>query len=634
MPRQYYLEDIPMDEARRRLADALADRLNPLPGEEIPLREALGRVTAAPVWAKISSPHYHAAAVDGFALEAAATLGATETRPLAFTLGQAATAVNTGDPMPVGFNAVVMIEHVQFPTDGQISIIAPVAPWQHVRMCGEDMVATEMVLPAHHRLRPADLGAIAGCGHTAVSVCRRPHVIAIPTGSELVAPTADPKPGQIIEYNSIVLSAQVEECGGYAETLPIVPDDMDQLRAALDTALAHHPDLILMLSGSSAGSRDFTASIIREQGQLLVHGVAVRPGHPVIIGLVQGTVIIGVPGYPVSAALTGELFMQPLLAAWLGQPAPIESRRRVEAVMTRKLLSPIGDDDFVRVTVSQVEDRLVAAPLNRGAGVITSLIRADGLAHIPRFSEGVDANQPVNIILYRDETRIRSAIAIMGSHDPMLDLLAQHVRGVTLTSANVGSLGGLIALKRREAHLAGSHLLDETTGQYNISMVQKYLADVPLTLVTFAHREQGLLVARGNPLGITALDDLARVRFVNRQKGSGTRLLLDYELTQRGLLPESVSGYAREEYTHLGVAIAVQTGLADCGLGVRSAAIALHLDFIPVGWERYDFVIPESSQAKAAPLLDALHSDAFRRALSQQPGYRTDATGQQVYHQP
>ncbi|MDX1992580.1 MAG: molybdopterin biosynthesis protein [bacterium] len=625
---EYYLEDIPMEEAQRRLRAALGERLHPLEGEDLPLALALGRVTASPVWARISSPHYHAAAMDGYAVYHLDTQNATETRPLTLQVGANAIAVNTGEPLPPGLNAVIMIEQVQHQGD-DIVIYAPVAPWQHVRMCGEDMVATEMVLPANHKLRPVDLGAIAGCGHATVLVRRRPFVVLIPTGSELVLAGDEPKPGQIIEYNSLVLSAQVEEAGGRTLVLPIVPDAPQLLEEALQNALVQQPDLILMLSGSSAGSRDFTARLIAQHGKLLVHGVAVRPGHPVIMGMMEGVPVIGVPGYPVSAALTGELFIQPLISAWLGQPSPFESRPTVTATLTRKLLSPIGDDDFVRVTLAQVADRLVATPLNRGAGVITSLVRADGLAHIPRFHEGVDAGQPVSVRLYRDERRVRKAVLAMGSHDPMIDLLAQYLGDVPLTSANVGSLGGLIALKRGEAHLAGSHLLDERTGGYNQSFIARYLPEMPLSLVTFAHREQGLIVTRSNPLGIQALSDLPRVRYVNRQRGSGTRVLLDYLLAQGGIESASILGYEREEYTHLGVAIAVSTGIADCGLGVRSAAIALGLDFVPISWERYDFVIPETSRTHdgVQRILDTLNSGTFQHALAAQPGYRTDETG-------
>jgi putative molybdopterin biosynthesis protein len=631
--RNVYLEDIPLAEARARLETALrqAGRWQALPGEPVPLAEALGRITAEPVWAKLSSPHYHAAAMDGYAVRARDTLNATETRPLSLALNEQAYPVNTGDPLPADTNAVIMIEDVQQPASDRIEIRAPIAPWQHVRMLGEDMVATELVLPVNHLIRPVDIGAMAGSGHDRVSVRRRPSVIIIPTGAELVPAGQMPQPGQIIEYNSLVLQAQVIEAGGTAQVAPIVPDQPEQLRAALEQALRQQPDLVLILSGSSAGSKDFTASILREMGDLLVHGIAVRPGHPVIMGMVQATPVIGVPGYPVSAALTGELFIQPLLEHWLGA-APAR-RPRVRAIMTRKLLSPTGDDDFVRVSVAQVGDRLLATPLNRGAGVITSLVRADGLAHVPRFSEGVDAGQPVEVMLYRSLEAVQRTVLAMGSHDPMLDLLGQHLAtqfpGDHLASANVGSLGGLVALRRQEAHLAGIHLLDEETGEYNVSYVRKQLKGVPLRLITFAHREQGFIVAHGNPLGVRAWDDLPRLRYVNRQRGAGTRVLLDYELKRRGISPADMAGYEREEYTHMAVAAAIAAGSADCGLGVHSAALALGLDFVSLGWERYDLAIPAAhlEHSGVQHLITVLNGAEFRRALGAQPGYDVSETG-------
>lgn len=635
--RNIYLEDIPMDEAHERLAQALNDagRGQPLDGEAVPLDNALGRVTAEPIWAKLSAPHYHASAMDGYAVRAEDTLNATETRPLSLRIDEQAKAVNTGDPIPAGMNAVIMIEDVQQLDDDTIIIYHPVPPWQHVRMVGEDMVATELVLPANHKIRPVDIGAIAGSGHHTVMVRRQPLAVIIPTGTELVSAGHPPAPGQIIEYNSLVIAAQIREAGGQTQINNIIPDDRQQLRDTVRAALQQHPNIILILSGSSAGSRDFTASVIQEIGRLLVHGVAVRPGHPVIMGMIAETPVVGIPGYPVSAALTGELFIQPLIARWLGLPSPIGSRPHVQAVMTRKLVSPTGDDDFVRVSVARVGERLLAAPLSRGAGIITSLVRADGLAHIPRFSEGVDMGQSVDVILYRDLDAIRKTILAIGSHDPMLDLLAQYVAiqfpGSRLVSANVGSMGGLVALRRKEAHFAGIHLLDETTGEYNLSYVQKYLPGEALQLMTFAHREQGLIVPKGNPLNIQSLDDLPRLRYINRQRGAGTRLLLDYEMKKRGISPENISGYEREEYTHLGVAVAVASGIADCGMGVRSAAIALGLDFISAGWERYDFVIPTEHLVTLQPVIAVLNSTDFKTALASQPGYNTKETGVTQY---
>jgi len=632
--REIYLEDIPLDEAQARLRAALeaAGKLAPLPGERVPLDDALGRVTAEPVWARISSPHYHAAAMDGYAVRAAETLGATETRPGRLAVPDQALPVNTGAPLPAPYNAVIMVEDTQ-PRGDSVEIRAAVAPWQHVRMMGEDMVATELVLPANHVLRPADLGAIAGSGHAEVAVRRRPCVALLPTGSELVPPGGAPQPGQVIEYNSLVLGAQVRAAGGTFTRWPPLPDDLPALKDAIRAAAAEH-DLVLVLSGSSAGSKDFTARAVRGVGALLVHGVAVRPGHPVIIGMLDGTPVIGVPGYPVSAALTGEIFVIPLLRAWLGQPPP--RRERIRAILTRKIVSPTGDDDFVRVTVGQVGERTLATPLARGAGVITSLVRADGLLHIPRFSEGLNAGAEVEVLLLRTPQEIARTVVAVGSHDPMLDLLGQYLAlrfpGERLASANVGSLGGLMAQRRGEAHLSGTHLLDPETGEYNVSYIRRTLGDTPVRVITFAHRDQGLIVAAGNPLGIASLDDLPRVRYVNRQRGAGTRVLLDYELQRRSLDPAQIEGYEREEYTHLAVAAAVASGSADAGLGIRSAALALGLDFVPVTQERYDLVIPAAfaDLPLIQHVLALLRDNEFRAAVAAQPGYDVRAMGDDV----
>ncbi|MGD9101072.1 MAG: molybdopterin biosynthesis protein [Anaerolineae bacterium] len=651
--RKVYLQDIALDEAWRRFDQALeeAGLGGPLPGavEQIPVAEALGRVTAAPIWAQVSSPHYHASAMDGYAVQAADTVGATETTPVRLRLVEAgltqagvprpAQAVNTGHPLPLWANAVIMIENVQH-MEGEIEIMASAAPYQHVRPLGEDMVATELVLPANHTLRPVDLGAIAGCGHARVAVRRKPRVAVIPTGSELVsaAHTGQLRPGDIIEYNSIVMAAQVLEWGGQPTRWPIVPDEFEAIQAAVIEAAADH-DLVLVNAGSSAGSEDYTARVVQEVGKLLVHGVAVRPGHPVILGMVNAppTPIVGVPGYPVSAALTGEIFVERVLARWLGRP-PL-TRPRLQATLTRKVQSPPGDDEFMRVAVGRVGERTVAAPLSRGAGVITSLVRADGIVRIPRFSEGEHAGAEVTVELYRDPAQVERTVVAIGSQDLVLDLLAQFLAerapGTRLASANAGSMGGLVALRRGEAHLAGSHLLHPESGTYNLPYVQQYLPDQPVVLVTLVRREQGLIVAPGNPQGLRGLADLTRpeLRYVNRQRGAGTRVLLDYRLGELGIDPAAVQGYAREEVTHLAVAAAVASGVAACGLGIRAAARALELDFVPVEWERYDLVIPREHYESALlePLLTLLHDADFRAAVAGLPGYDAGPMGEVVY---
>ncbi|MCB8978864.1 MAG: molybdopterin biosynthesis protein [Ardenticatenaceae bacterium] len=681
MKRNVYLEDIPLDEAQAAFQAALqaAGWWQPLEAEEIPVAQANGRITARAVWAKISSPHYHASAMDGYALRAQDSEGATETQPLQFTLVEnwdtppteprPIRPVNTGHPLPPWANAVVMIEHTQQVelADGRsgIEIRASLPPWQYVRPMGEDMVATELVLPANHKLRPVDLGALAGSGHATVAVYRQPRVAIIPTGSELVSAekVADNgiQPGQIIEYNSLVLAAQVAEWGGQPTRWPIVPDNFEAIQTAVRHA-AQNNDLILLNAGSSAGSEDYTAHVVQSLGQLLVHGVAVRPGHPVILGMVeigdwrletdaqspipnpsttlrtslQSLIpIVGVPGYPVSAALTGEIFVEPLLARWQGQ-RPFQPQT-IQAMLTRKVNSHTGDDDFVRVAVGEVNGRFVTTPISRGAGVITSLVRADGIVRIPRFSEGADAGSEVTVHLYRDARDLAQTILAIGSHDLTLDLIAQFLAersGTRLASANVGSLGGLVALRRGECHLAGSHLLDPETGIYNQSYVRRYLPNEDVVQVTLVGREQGWLVPSGNPKNIQGWAAAGRddVQLVNRQRGAGTRVLLDYELGKLGIQPEQVRGYNREEYTHLAVAAAVVSGTADFGLGIQAAARALKLDFVPLVHEQYDLVMTRQmyESDRIRPLLDLLHDEAFKTAVSAMPGYDVSVMGNVV----
>jgi putative molybdopterin biosynthesis protein len=472
---------------------------------------------------------------------------------------------------------------------------------------------------------------LAGSGNQEAPVTRKPRVAVIPTGSELVPIETAPQAGQIIEYNSLVLAAQVESWGGRPTRWPIVADDRAAIEAAVREAAREH-DLVLINAGSSAGLEDYTADVVARLGSLLVHGVAVRPGHPVVLGMLDPvpgkdlpTPIIGVPGYPVSAALTGEIFVEPLLARWLGRQA--QRATQVEATMSRKVHSSLGDDEYLRVTVGKVGERLVAAPLSRGAGVISSLVRADGIVVIPAGTQGIQAGDPVQVRLYREREEIERTLVVLGSHDLTIDLMAQFLAqtGGRLVSANVGSLGGLIALRRAEAHLAGSHLLDPESGEYNLSYIRRYLPGTPVTVVGLVDRQQGLIVATGNPLQIGGLEDLNRdqISFINRQRGAGTRVLLDYNLDLKGIPFQSVNGYDREEFTHLAVAAAVASGRADCGLGIQAAAMALELDFIPLFQERYDLIIPnehfESSQLQ--PLLALLEDESFRNAVQALPGY-------------
>ena len=646
-----YLEDIPLKEAQERFQTALQDSgcWKVLGVDRIPLDEhAVNRVLVETVWAKISSPHYHASAMDGFAVRAEDTHGALETAPVSLSYGEQTEYLDTGDPLPSWADAVIPIELVEhLGGDGEIAadprkpeiirIRAAVSPWSHVRVMGEDMVATQLVLPFGHKLRPVDLGAAAGCGYDSLEVARKPKVAVIPTGTELVYPGDPLQEGDIIEYNSIVLAAQVNEMGGEAIRFENIPDDFQKIKTEVIRA-ARECDLILLVAGSSAGSEDYSSRIVEGTGKLLVHGVAVRPGHPVILGIVEqkgkSTPIIGVPGYPVSAALTAEIFVVPLLNQWLGQ-SPLNPQT-VQAEITRKVKSPAGDDEYLRVAVGYIGERVLAAPLSRGSGVITSLVRADGLVIIPRGIQGLQAGDQVKVQLIRSLEELKNTIFVIGSHDISLDILSQFLspRHRRLTSVNVGSLGGIMALKRGETHLAGAHLLDPESGEYNLPYIEQHLPGRAIRVVTLVGRTQGLFLEKGNPKQIKGLEDLKRsdIVYVNRQRGAGTRFLLDYHLSKLGIQPEVVNGYSHEEYTHLGAAVVVASGRANCALGIEAASYALDLDFLPLITERFDLLIPEefASTELLSPIFELLEDPQFRKAVAERPGYDVSPMGQVV----
>jgi putative molybdopterin biosynthesis protein len=620
----------------------------PIADEEIAVEDAAGRITAVGLFAAQSSPAYHGAAMDGYAVRAADTLGASEHHPL---IVNGAIEIDTGDALPEGKNAVIKIEDVQVrgglderaprgtmrgaqSESASIEITAAVAPWQHVRLTGEDVVAGELVVPQGKQLGPYDLGALLAAGVTRARVRRRPRVAVIATGDELVEPGATPAPGQIVEFNTRVLSALCKEWGADPVRRPPVRDDRAALEAAVRAAFADGADVVCLNAGSSAGRDDHTAAVIGALGELLVHGINVMPGKPTAIGVTpDGRALLGLPGYPVSCAVAAERILKPLLALLLGV-AP-NDRERVRAKVARKVPSKIGHEEVLRVQVGRVGDGWIAAPLARGAGVITSLSRANALLSIPPLVEGLDAGQEVDCELLVPRAVAERTIVHVGSHDLALDLAGDLLRrrhpGRALASANVGSLGGLYALSRGECHVAGTHLLDPRTRTYNVEDVRRVLGGRAVTLVTLCEREQGFVVARGNPKRILAWADLVRrdVTFVNRQRGAGTRVLLDTRLAEHGLDGTTIAGYAREEYTHMAAAVAVSSGVADCALAVRAAASALGLDFVPLEEERYDLAILTADLATPAvlALLDTIRSDDFRRAALALGGYRAAKTG-------
>lgn len=630
-----YLTNLPLDQAVRDYPAWLAEGGFQPKTETVPAAAAAGRVTARAVYAALCAPHYPACAMDGIAVAAADTFGATETTPVTLEPRQF-TVVDTGDPLPEGRDAVVMIEDVLW--EGERAVLhGAAAPWQHVRQIGEDVCAGEMLLPAHTPITPAAIGAMIAGGVLAVEVFTRPVVGIIPTGDEVVPPTDQPRPGDVLEFNSSIFSAMIGEWGGTAKTYPIVKDNRADLTAAL-TRATEECDLVVLNAGSSAGREDYSAAVIGTVGKVLCHGLAIRPGKPAILGRCGPVPVLGVPGYPVSGILVLEYLLRPLMESWTGKKTP--AREQAEAVLARRVVSGLKYREFVRVRLGQVGDRLVASPLARGAGVVSSFMKADGILDIPQGKEGMEAGEKVTISLLRPREELEYTLVLMGSHDPLLDeaadLLHQNHPDLYMNSTHVGSMGGIMALRRGEAHGAGCHLLDEADGSYNTSYLEQYFPNGGVYQVECVGRTQGLMVAKGNPLGLKGFGDIARpgLRYVNRQKGSGTRILADYLCRKEGVDPAAVYGYDREELTHTSVAAQIASGTADAGMGILSAARLYDLDFLPVCVEQYDLLIPDYAWGTPAAeaLLEVLKSPAFQARLEKLGGYTIHQPGRVRQH--
>lgn len=647
MSRSIYLNLMDPGQAREKWFAKIENECEKPGTEKTSLQECAQRVTAAAILAERSSPAFHGAAMDGYAVAADKTFHASPRAPVRLEVGKDCWPINTGQPLPPDTNAIVMIEDVNPDESGNfITLEKAVWPWQHVRKTGEDIVQTEVILPPGTLIGPEEIGALAAGGVMFPEVFRKGKVAIIPTGSDLVElKNADGEKlrqgKQLPEFNSLIFSAMLKAAGAEPHIMPIAPDDPEAIRQSLLAAEKTGAELVLLNAGTSAGDHDYSNQVLKECGEIIAHGVKLMPGKPVLLAISElngrKLPVAGIPGYPVSAFLAMEEFVLPLLAFWQKKESP--KREKMSVLPLNHLASRPGMEERVRVKIGVVDDKAWAVPLPRGAGTVTSLSRADAIISIPADSEGINQGQPVAASLLKPRAQIEGAILAVGSHDPSLDLLDSLLRKshhhFSLTSAHVGSLGGLIALARGQAHLAGTHLLDSATGIYNQKAIQEYLGEMSITLVRLANRWQGLILPTGNPLGIKSLEDIAQsgARFINRQRGSGTRVLLDYKLAQLDLAPDSLLGYEDEEYTHMSVAQAVLSGRADAGLGVASAARALNLDFIPIGHEEYDLAIPTRfmKDARVAALLDIIRSEEFKNILANMGGYELSRSGEIIW---
>ncbi|HDK7174165.1 TPA: molybdopterin biosynthesis protein [Clostridium botulinum] len=591
-----------------------------------------GRITVSPIYSNISSPFYNSSAMDGIAVNSEKTLGANEKNHIALEEEKDYIVVDTGDPIPREYDSVIMVEDLIKVDDKRVEIYKSIAPYENIRPLGEDIVEKSLIVPSYHKIRPVDISAMIAGGVNEVEVYKKPVVGIIPTGTELVEPGNNLKVGDIIDFNSRTFAAQVFEYGGIAKRYEIVKDNYEKIKATIKKAVKEC-DIVLVNAGSSAGREDYTAKVIEDLGKVYIHGVAIKPGKPVILGKIDNKPVIGIPGYPVSAYVIMENFVRPIVEKFAGEKP--YKYKKIKATLSKRVMSSLKYVEFVRIKLGKVGEKIVATPLNRGAGATMSLVRADGILEVPQNVEGIEKGTEVDIKLLKDEEEINNTIVCIGSHDPIIDVIADliHVKqgGYYLSSAHVGSMGGIMALKNGETHIAPIHLLDMESGEYNVSYIKKYIGNRPMALIKCVKRIQGIIVPKGNPNSITSIKDIRdkKLKFVNRQRGAGTRLLLDYNLKKSNINPREIQGYEREEYTHLQVAAAILNGDAHCGLGVYSAANMMGLDFIPVCSEEYDLAIFQEflDMPSIKELINIIKADKFKEKLEELGGYDYSEAG-------
>lgn len=589
--------------------------------EEIDVTHAFGRVTAEPIYAKVSNPHFNAAAMDGIMVDSQKTLGANERHPIRLLKGIDFEYVDTGDLINPLYDSVIKIEDLIEIDEKHVEIREPSHPWEHIRMAGEDFVLGDMLMTRNHQLSAVDLGALVSGGLSHIPVYKQAKVGIIPTGSEIVEIGTRLKPGDILESNSRMFSALIVESGGIPNRYPIVPDDPEKLRRAILKAVTEN-DILIINAGSSAGREDYTATLMRELGEIWLHGIDIKPGKPTLLGAIRGVPVIGIPGYPVSAYMAFKHFVLPLIC-------PVEKNlKTIQVTLSQDIPSSLKHKEFVRVQLGRVGEKLMATPLTRGAASTLSLVKANGILTIDKESEGFRAGEQVRVESIREHKAVDRGLLAVGSHDIVMDWIADALlkmkKSTFLISSHVGSFGGIMALKRGEAHLAPIHLLDEKTGIYNESYIQKYLSGEKWFLIKGIKRWQGLY-SRAEEDKVEKFEDIIKRKmiFINRQKGSGTRLLTDHLLLQKGFSQSDVLGYQTEVFTHTAVALAVLNGNADVGVGIESVAKKMGLNYTPLAKEDYDFLLPQSiiHLDLIKDFIDVLKSDDFQNHLKKVGGY-------------
>jgi len=626
---EQFLEVVSADEARARFS--LAIDLAPLEPERVTLSAALGRVLARDVVAAVDAPPFDRSNVDGFALRAADTVGANDLQPKTLHLnaeviacGQppalavapgTATAIATGGVIPRGADAVVMIEQTELmdADPPRIELRRAAGPGQFISYAGSDIARGETLLRRAARIGSREIGMLAAGGFADVDVVRKPKIAILSTGDELAQLGAPLPPASVYDSNSAILAAAITEAGGEPVGFGAVPDDEAALEKTVRDALSAC-DMVVLSGGTSKGAGDLSHAIVSRLGRIVVHGVALKPGKPLCLGIVQGKPIVALPGFPTSAIFTFHGFVAPVIRARAGLPP--EAAEEVSARVPVRIASELGRQEFVLVSLVRGEDGLVAFPIGKGSGAVTSFSQADGFLAIDALAPALDADTLARVTLIGSAAEAPDLV-IMGSHDVALDAVIGSVieRGYSARVLAIGSLGGVAAASRGECDIAPVHLIDPRTGQYNV-----HLATPGLSLVPGWRRMQGILYRPGDKRfeGRSADDALAEALadvnalMVNRNAGSGTRVLMD-----RMLEGKRLPGYANQPKSHNAVAAAIAQGRADWGLAIAPVARMYGLGFVPVAPEHYDFLVADARRERPAvrAFLAALRDEATRARI-------------------
>jgi putative molybdopterin biosynthesis protein len=637
-----------VEEAIQAVENALGG-LKPLGVEIVPLERALGRVLAENIYATIDLPPFDRSEVDGYAVDSRSTFEADEDKPVELKIigtslvGKVpntevnlneAIEIDTGAPLPRGADAVIMVEHTKKIDEKRVLVYKSVRPGENVAQAGSDIRIGERALRKGTLISAREIAVLAGLGINTVRVYTKPRIAVISTGDEIVMPGSKLESAKVYDVNGFSLSSMVAEMGAQPSYLGVVPDDPKLIEDVVLRAYENY-DIVITSGSTSAGIKDTIYKVFNNLGKpgLVVHGLKIKPGKPTVAAVVNDKLLFGLPGFPLSSMVAFLVFVRPILAKIIGLSLE-QSEVKIQARMAFKVQAGKGKREYLPVNIVQVRDHFKAYPLLAGSGSATALAFADGFIEIPESREFLDENEIVDVKLISRYLRPADLI-IIGSHCPGVDLITELSDLGYVKVINVGSVGGWLAVKRGEADIAGTHLFDEQTKEYNVPFMDIYGLKGKAVLIRGYVRLQGFIVEKGNPLGISGFEDLLKpnIRFINRNKGSGTRALIDMKLRELAFLKNvsfqeltnMIRGYYTEAKTHSGVAAAIAQGRADVGVAIKSVADAYDLDFIPIGEEFYDFLIPIDRLEKTSvkKFINTLKSQEFANELQKRlSGYK------------